>query len=49
MGIAKVMLSGRVIKSYSFNKKTGAITLKLDDAERMKWFESPNAEGYLDM
>ena len=20
-----------------------------DDSERMKWFESPNAEGYLDM
>ena len=22
---------------------------KIDDSERLKWFESPNAEGYLDM
>ena len=22
---------------------------KKDNSERMKWFESPNAEGYLDM
>ena len=24
-------------------------SIKKEESERMKWFESPNAEGYLDM
>lgn len=44
-----VVLFGNPTPEYSFDQNTGVITLKGDDAERMKWFESPNAEGYLDM
>lgn len=42
-------LAGYSTTDYLYNENTGVITLKGDDAERMKWFESPNAEGYLDM
>lgn len=45
----EVVLFGNPTPEYSFDQNTGVITLKGDDAERMKWFESPNAEGYLDM
>ena len=45
----EIVLFGNPTPEYSFDQSTGVITLKGDDAERMKWFESPNAEGYLDM
>ena len=35
--------------NYSFDQNTGEITLFGNNAEAMKWFESPNASGYLDM
>ena len=44
-----VTLAGKSTPYYSYNQNTGVITLRGDDAERLKWFESPNAEGYLDM
>lgn len=42
-----VTLAGNPITDCYYDPNTGVITLKGGDAERMKWFESPNAEGYL--
>jgi len=38
----------KVIKAY-VNIWDFPYEKEIDDAERLKWFESPNAEGYLDM
>ena len=38
----------KIIREFSNKLKQKAQSNK-DNSERLKWFESPNAEGYLDM